>query len=334
MTDKEAGRAWFYSQGSLEVPDAKKCSDVKIYKLCRTGQYICEIFIDSGVGGDAVEIDQITDIHFNYASEEDECDEEIAHTKECRKWNHDAASVRSAVKAMDVASFADQTVITGDTLDYLSRGAMELTKKLIIDRDPDIMMALGAHDYTKQMQTGLPNRLSAEERLAILESIWPHCMFYHSKAIGKVIAVCMDNSHGFHPSVFEKLEAEIKRARAEKKIILAFFHEPIRTNVPGCETRAVLAAEGAPDKHDFDKAPTLGCDGSDVHTLAVCSLISENADVIRGVFCGHMHCAFYTEIKASYKDESGRHDALIPQFCAPGNPYRDHAGTVTRIIIN
>ena len=63
------------------------------------------------------------------------------------------------------------------------------------------------------------------------------------------------------------------------------------------------------------------------------ALITENADVIKGFFCGHRHSAFYTEIKATYTDEKGIHNATIPQWVEPGNPYLNHVGMVTRIII-
>ena len=70
------------------------------------------------------------------------------------------------------------------------------------------------------------------------------------------------------------------------------------------------------------------------YTDRVCKLIFENADVIKGIFCGHHHSAFCTSVYATYCDESGVHSAKIPQIVAPGNPYLGHCGIVTRIIIN
>ncbi|MBQ8388714.1 MAG: metallophosphoesterase [Clostridia bacterium] len=334
MQDKKSAREWFYSQGKAEVVGAQKCAAMDFYRLEYTGQYICEVNIDSGLEGDAVEIDQITDVHFNFVSIADEGDREIQGTKLCRRWNAEGASVKSAIKAMDAAQFADQTVITGDVLDFLSRGAMMLTKKHIIDRDPEVLMTLGAHDYTKQMQTRLPNELPKEERLAQLAEIWPHDMFYHSKAVGKVLAVCLDNSDGGFPEVaVSRLASDIEAARREGKIILAFMHEPIAPKSGVGEVWTVWPSDGNPESYDFDTVGVGADPNADEATRAVYALLTENADVIRGIFCGHMHSVFYTEVRASYTDKCVRHEALIPQFCSHGNSYHHHAGIVTRIIV-
>lgn len=336
MTDKKTAREWFYSQERLEVPECGKCDAVKVYRLANTGQYIFEIEIDSGFGGEPCEIDQISDVHLNYVSIADEEDKEVMGTRAVRKWNKEGESVKSIINAMDVAKYADQTVITGDVLDFLSLGGLSLMKKHILDRDPEVLVTLGGHELTKQMQTGLPDETPLEERYAILAKVWPHDMFYYSKEVcGKVIAVCLDNSRGlFCECQIEKLEADIKRARDEKKIILAFAHEPIATRKNEGDIPAMWEMHGAHKTFDFDGEATIGAKQSDDGaTRKVYSLITENADVIRGFFCGHRHSAFYTEINASYTDENGTHKAKIPQWVEPGNPYLNHSGIVTRIIV-
>ena len=336
MSDKKTAREWFYSQNKLEVPECGKCGAVKVYRLEQTGQYIFEIEIESGLGGEPCEIDQITDIHLNYVSVADEEDKEVMGTRKCRTWNKEGESVKSAIKAMDAAKYADQTVITGDVLDFLSLGGLSLMKKHILDRDPEVLVTLGGHELTKQMQTGLPDETSLEERYAILAKVWPHDMFYHSKDIcGKVIAVCLDNSRGlFCECQIEKLKADIKRAREENKIILIFAHEPIATHKYEGAIPALWEMRGAHKSFDFDGETTIGAKQSDDEvTRRVYSLITENADVVRGFFCGHRHSAFYTEINATYTDERGIHNKPIPQWVEPGNPYLNHSGIVTRIIV-
>ena len=334
--DKKTAREWFYSQGRVEVPECGKCDAIKVYRLGYTGQYIFEFEIDSGLGGEPCEIDQITDIHFNYVSIADEADKEVMGTRAVRKWNREGESVKSAIKAMDVAAYADQTVITGDLLDFLSKGCIDLMKKHILERDPDVLVTLGGHELTKQMETYLPDETPMEERYAMLAEVWPHDMFYHSKEVGgKVIAVCLDNSRGlFCECQIEKLECDIKKARDEKKIILIFAHEPIATHKYEGAIPAMWEMKGAGKAFDFDGENCVGAKSSDDEaTKKVYSLITENADVIKGFFCGHRHSAFYTEISASYEDENGKHQATIPQWVEPGNPYLDHAGMVTRIIV-
>ena len=336
MENKIKAREWFYSQGKLDVPECGECDALKVYRLANTGQYIFEIEIDSGLDGESCEINQITDIHLNYVSIADEDDKEVMGTRAVRTWNREGESVKSIINAMNVAQYADRTVITGDVLDFLSRGCLDLMKKHIIDRDPEVLITLGGHELTKQMQTNLPDETPMEERYAILERVWPHDMFYHSKEIGgKVIAVCLDNSRGlFCECQIEQLEADIKKARDEKKIILVFAHEPIATHKYEGEIPALWEMKGTHKSFDFDGETTIGAKASDDEaTKKVYALITENADVIKGFFCGHRHSAFYTEISASYKDENGVHQTTIPQWVEPGNPYLDHVGMVTRIIV-
>ena len=40
MNSKKTAREWFYSQGTLEVPECGKCDAVKVYRMKYTGQYI------------------------------------------------------------------------------------------------------------------------------------------------------------------------------------------------------------------------------------------------------------------------------------------------------
>ena len=336
MENKKAAREWFYSQGKLEVPECGKSDALKVYRLANTGQYIFEIEIDSGIGGEPCEINQITDVHLNYVSVADEDDREVMGTRAVRMWNREGESVKSIINAMNVAQYADQTIITGDVLDYLSNGGIMLMKKHILNRDPEVMVALGGHELTKQMQTGLPDETPFEERIGMLAEIWPHDMYYYAKDIGdKVIAVCIDNSRSqFLDVQTEKLEADIKRAKAEHKIILMFAHEPIATHKYEGAIPALWGMRGTHADFNFDGEESIGTKANDNEfSKKVYSLITENADVIKGFFCGHRHSAFYTEIKASYKDEKGTHETVIPQWVEPGNPYLNHAGIVTRIIV-
>ena len=76
MNEKMIAREWFYSQPREAVPECGECEALKVYRLGYTGQYIIEIEIESGLGGETVEIDQITDVHFNYVSIDDEDEED------------------------------------------------------------------------------------------------------------------------------------------------------------------------------------------------------------------------------------------------------------------
>ncbi len=60
---------------------------------------------------------------------------------------------------------------------------------------------------------------------------------------------------------------------------------------------------------------------SDATTMAVYNVIVSNADVVRGVFCGHVHNHMYTEIKASYVKDGQKIETVIPQYCVTANAY-------------
>lgn len=337
--EKRAAREAFYDQPKGPVSDkAVKNPHVEFYRLGRTGQNITEYRLHSGLGKTPVEIDQITDIHLNYCDAQDMQDEELAYTVQCRHWLANGESLEPCAKALDAAQYADQIVITGDTLDYQSHGAEMLTKALIFTRFPDALVAVGGHDVTKEMQTGLPNRLTLEERLAAAAAIWPHDLYYVSKDVGdSVIAVvlnCGGREGHYHECQTEPLKRDIERARAEGKIILLFQHEPVSTGNPADTAVDALWVTAHEDRNFYDGPSLCARPGQqDPATDAVYRIITENADVIRGLFCGHYHSAYYTEIHASRPGRNGeRIPAVIPQYVALGNPY-GRCGNVTRIIV-
>lgn len=319
-----------YSQECVPIYED---DNFRFYRLKETGQIICEFKLRLGLSGDRVEIAQLTDVHLNYCSLKDLEDEEARLTKKFRIWLSDAISLISLNKAMDIAALCDQTVITGDILDYLTAGAADLVKKHIFERDPEIICTLGGHDITKEMQTDQPDKLPLEERLKIVESFWIHDIFYYSKTVkNKITVVALNNGTGrYYEGQVVALRQEIEKCRAENKFILIFQHEPISTGDPldsSVEPRFVVDGANAPAR-DFYNGCICNPETTDTYTKEMYRLITSSADVIKGVFCGHYHSAFYTEIKARL----GEKETVIPQIVAAANPYFDHAGTVTKIII-
>ena len=332
---KKEKREIFFSQGveSLQA-NIKENDYIKYYLLKETGQLICEIEFDFGLGEKAVEIAQITDVHINYCLEDGLEDDEVLFTKQCRTWLANAESINSIDKAMDVAQYFDITVITGDILDYLSTGAIELAKKHIFMRDPNVICTLGGHDITKQMQTGIRDKLSIEERYNILKSFWCNDIFYISEEINnKIIIVGLNNAVGkYYSCQIKELEKSIIYARKQNKFIFIFQHEPISTGNPKdvC-VEPLLAASSSNDKiRDFYNGCIGNPNTSDIETKQLYKLITKNSDIIKGIFCGHYHSSYYTEIEAT--ENSGK-KAIIPQICAVGNPYFGHRGVITRIVI-
>lgn len=229
---------------------------------------------------------------------------------------------------------ARRALIKGDTLDYLSCGAMELMQKYIFDADPQVLCCLGGHELTKQMETGRPDQLPLEERLAILQKFWRHDIHYAAKLIkNKVLAVAIDNSQSHYLDCqIGRLKKDIETAKEKGYIILLFQHEPISTQNPEDQTCRAIWAQYKTEYNFYDGA-IVGGDFANAADRKVYQLITENADVVKGIFCGHLHSVFYNEIQASYTDAQGSHKAVIPQYTLTSNAYEDYAGLLMRIII-
>lgn len=334
MKNSEEKRAYFAQETEPFCGDPAH-PETYIYRMKESGVHVREHVIDTGRGGEPVEIVQITDVHFNAFDAVDELNEELMLTKVGRQWLRGAQSVAGIKKAMEYAQYADQTVVTGDTLDFLSHAAMDLTQKYIWDIDPDALIALGGHDVTRSMQSVKPDQTSLASRQKILEGFWKHDMYYESRLVGdKAIAVAIDNGCGcYWDCQIPKLKADIERARANGYVVLIFQHEPIDTGRPEDENLAAFCvydpsnwntrrAIGSPDRNSSDT------------TKEVIRLMKENADVVRGIYCGHQHSAFYCEVLGSYIGADGeKHDAVIPQYVLEGNPYDGQCGHVLKITV-
>lgn len=269
-----------------------------------------------------VQIIQLTDLHISYINQEDTLDEEIMHTRECRQWSADAANIPTVCNLLKYASAYDCTVVTGDVYDYLSSGTIEYTEKYVWNPYPEVIMAVGGHDFTRQMQTGIENKIPLEERYKTVQAAWKHDIRYYSRVVkDKVLVVAMDNNTDHYrewtPAYTDyqaqMLETDIKKARENGYIILIFQHEAISTMNPN-DIAITVVGKGENKIKDFYNL-TGNLESDDEATKKLYALIKDNADVICGVFCGHYHSDYYTEIIGSYLDENGnKHSKIIPQF--------------------
>lgn len=320
----------------ITITGSEKDRTTWMYQNSEEEPIVRETVIDSGRNdGVVVEIVQLSDLHINYVNMEDMEDEELAYTSQCRKWNANGASVHVIKKDMKYAQKYDQTIITGDTLDYLSKGAIELMYKYIWDVDHEVLIALGNHDQEKQMQTNRPEQTSLEERRAILQSVWKHDICYVSKLIkNKVLAVVLDNGNStYYEEQVDKLSKDIELAKKNNYVVLIFQHEAICTGYPQDREKAAFRAYDREFDNFYDER--IGYDLSDdTPSNRVYQLITENADVVKGVFCGHCHSAYYTEIKGSYIDEKGKKvEQNIPQPILTPSSFDKYAGHVMKITV-
>ncbi len=303
-----------------------------IYKLGVGGVNVREVTIDSGKGGDIVDIVQITDLHFNTINDKDrqENNPSTMSTYNNRGWLKDGASRPNAEACMKYASFFDQTVVTGDAIDYISWGNLEMLQQVVWDKDPNALVALGNHDAVRVM--GLPTDVkdtsTLTERYNLLQSVWKHDIFYTSKVLkNKVMIIQFDNGlGGVRSAVVEKMKADIATAKAKGYTVLVFAHRPFNTNNSAYKTAKAIGGSGTLDLYTGGFGGTKAASTSGARQ--VWDLVTNNADVVKGVFTGHEHAHFYTEIKA--KTSAGK-SAVVPQYLLSSAAY--DKGNVLKITV-
>ena len=293
--------------------------------MFKNGEYGRDVVIETEkTDTTPVEIILLNDTHFNIINEDDKAENNPAlmSTYENRLWLAGGESIPNADAAMDYAKFADQLIVAGDILDYISHGAKEATVKNLFRRDVTMMATLGNHDSTRIMQGTVADDTSYESRIEFLADFWINDLYYASKVLqDKVMLICLDNSESkFWESQIEPLNADLEKARENGYVVLIFEHEPLCTRNTAEKDLAPLMQR---DSGNTDFANTfIGSDGTSGASLEVYELITHNADIIKGVFCGHWHSDYYTEIIASYTDENGNTvNEVIPQYVNTANAY-------------
>lgn len=336
VTNKDGGEIGTMEKtlGKVSITGTEDDKKGWIYESASDGVMIREAEIDSGRGGDSVTVVQLSDLHFNLCDEVDKAENNptVMSTYEYRKWLADGASVDNAERSLAYAekAGADKIVITGDVLDYISHGNLSLLEEVVWKKYPGTVIAAGNHEWIQCNEGHVPETLTFDERRQIIENAWAshHGLYYHSEVIkDKVMIVQLENGTGaFWESQVEPLRADIEKARHDGLAVLIFAHIPLATNDPA-------GREVAPIRKN-DTGVWNFCDGKDIvgsnatgATKAVYDLIVNNADTVKGVFCGHFHSDYYTEISA--RTSTGE-NAVIPQYIMTGTAYdTGHALKIT-----
>lgn len=303
--------------------------------LAENGLLFWDVTLDLGIGKEIL-IGHLSDIHYNYCNHRDfdEEDPVLMSTLEHRRWLAGGASVPKARRCLECLDEADQIILNGDTLDYLSQGAMELMQREIWDKYPGIIATVGGHEFARKMQGTVPETMIREERVAMVRQFWKHDIDYVSKLIGSkvlVVGLCNDLAR-FNEDQYRKLAVEISLAREKGWVVLLFAHEPIVTGDPAHKLVTVKDAIQVGDPSGF---PDNYCDGgyagghsSDEATMAMYRLITGSADVIKGFFAGHLHSDLYLEIAAKLPDGT---PTVIPQYIRNTTVFQN--GHLMRILI-
>lgn len=327
-------RQEYLNQEKIDIVGTSADKKTWIYQLADCGIMVREVDIDTGSDKDPIEIVQLTDLHFNYCNERDfeEANPSVMSTYKGRKWLANGASAGNAKNSLRYASFADQVVITGDMLDYMSWGCIELAKTIVFDPYPSIMATLGNHEATRVCQhpegEKAPDSTTLESRMEILQENWIHDIYYYSKVLDeRVMLIQMDNGAAscFWESQIEPFKADLELAREKGYTVLLFYHIPLCTNNPAETDLYPIRCNDTNNYNFVDNY--IGKEGTEGASKVVYDLIVNNADIIKGAFCGHKHSDYYTEIIAKTADGK---DAVIPQYVLTGNPYdKGHALKIT-----
>ncbi len=321
---QNAKQEYYFKQTKTNLVGNKTDEKSWIYMLAKSKIAVREVTIDSGLGGDPVTVSQLSDLHFNYCNAQDieENDPVIMSTLQYREWLAKGSSVPNAVRCLEMASTADQMVITGDVLDYLSWGCIELMDRHIWNQYPNALVTMGNHEPVKKVQGTVDETTSLKSRIDAVASIWKHDAYYTSRIINdKVMVIQLDNGLDVnYPGRFwecqiEPLTKDLSLAREKGYVVLVFYHIPIATNNKA-EGSVVPLRKNAGGNAYFANYGTSH--NADEASAQVYNLIVNNADIIKGTFCGHLHSDYYCEIVGKTPDGQV---ANIPQYVLTGTPY-------------
>lgn len=312
-------------------------SENDIIYTIENGLTVRDVTVNAGIG-EEIYIGHLSDLHFNYCNKQDfdEANPVVMSTYENRKWLANAQSVPTIRRCLEYIDDVDHLVISGDVMDYLSYGCMELMQKEIWDKYPDVLVPVGGHEFLRKMQGVVDDPSSRESRMKIIADFWKHDIYYETKLVkDKVLLIGLLNDEGVYTAdQEEKLKKDIELAREKGYIILIFQHEPICSNNPKHISYGIDEYLTQGDIHDGK--PKNFCDGvklagsvfSDEQTMKVYKLIANNADVIKAVFSGHLHNDMSLEILGSYPNGE---KAYIPQYVHTASAY--DMGHLMRIIV-
>ncbi len=313
-----------------------------LYYEASHGVLVHDVVIDAGLG-EEIAIGHISDIHYNYCNQRDldEADPVLMSTLAHRLWLANGASVEKGRNGYELLDDMDLMVFNGDTMDYLSYGAMELMQREVWDRFPNVIATVGGHELCRRMQGEVAETMTYDERFDMIKAFWKHDVYYTAKLIkDKVLVVGLcDNRWTLNAYQHECLKRDLALAREKGYVVLLFMHEPICTG----DSAHTFVDTDSPyvlkvgDRSGFPKDlyngntrgnPMVGSERCDEVTNAVYDEMVNSADVIRGVFVGHWHSEMVLDIAAKTPDGT---PATIPQFVKTASAYG--VGGMMRILV-
>lgn len=339
---------------------------VRYLKVLSNGVRITETKIKSlksTTSGSPVKIAFFSDPHFvGELTENDKTKQNLVDLYELRK-NTFRNSTKVTPVSLDFGDLFDRTVIGGDLFDFYSEGNINLYKQTVADKYSNVLTALGNHETAEGFSGITPVTPTPQSEIyAVLNSnvfgfesiktsgtftslseaeayndiYLSHNLVTDASGNEKALLVMMDNqayTYQFSELHYNRLNFYINYAKSHKIPMLIFQHSPISTGRSSevISTYDIITnGNGKGENWGTAASPALpGANYHDTHnpmTNRVYDLIVNNADVIKGIFCGHVHNNVYTEIVAKNSDGTS---AIIPQYTIAGNYLYSNINLIT-----
>lgn len=319
----------FFNKPTTAVVGSESDPNTYLYKLDENGLIIHRVYMDVGLEQEK-NILLLSDVHLSNWNLKDfeEKNPVILETIDKRRSTFKREDTFLNIeRIMNYASLFDKVIVAGDSIDYLTWGAVDYVQKYIYNKCPSALVLLGNHDTKRVIGHSMPDPSSLESREEMLKTVIKTDIHYHSEIIdGKVLLVGLNNGQEKYTRYqYERLLADIEAAREKSLSVLIFQHEPICTYNEN-EKEVVPIYMSSPTSYRngrnfYDHPGRIGSANSDEVTMQAYRLITENADIVKGVFCGHWHNEAYTQIVGSYVNNGKKIEKMIPQYVTDAAAY-------------
>lgn len=259
----------------------KALTDKEMIEKCLTeGLVVKETEINIGIKK-PVTIARITDSHLAYVNGADNATaREQASTRYPYFTNNDVKLQRCVNYANALG--VDLVAFTGDIWDFFSVGNLEKFKSATGVLD-DFIYTVGNHDDVYVVGGNLP---TADERAFMHKNIANYVkgdLSFDTRQVGEITVVTMDNSrYSFNDEQVQKMKAEIAKGRP----MLLMMHVPLYTET-------LYQKASANNEVGYIMPSVSKATGS---TKEMLELINNNASLIKGIFAGHMHYDFVSDL--------------------------------------
>ena len=229
----------------------------------------------------SVKIARITDMHLAFVNGADNA---VAREQASIRYKYFTDADKKLQRCVNYVNAlgVDMVAFTGDILDFFSVGNLEKFKTATSVLD-DFMFSMGNHDDVFVVGGGLPTETERNSIHKFMKSYVKGDLSFDTRQVGEITVITMDNSkYTFSQSQLDKMKAEIAKGRP----MLLMMHVPLYTEA--------LYAKASQDNEQGSIMPSVArATGT---TKEMLELIHNNSNLIKGIFAGHMHYDFVSDL--------------------------------------